>query len=256
VPQKETWYGNDPENCVGGNFSQAAGKPKAWGWAAQTCAAPHVYMCRNTSAWRGQPVMHWAAAAPFALAKRARACCQDQPAVSPEICAPPPAPPAACGKYSYFSSATNNTYSLNTCDTNFFDAENDCMNGGGHLASWHSLQEQQLVEQYYITYGAITPGFHKFYWMGMNTQEWPAFKWVDGSPFLNNSLTYQHWGYFMPQNIKEPNNLIPPELCIGANYTEAYRNTWAWADTNCGDAYPYICMNTRGWSRPRSACRH
>jgi hypothetical protein len=121
------------------------------------------------------------------------------------------------------------------------------MNKGGHLVSWHSLEEQQLVEQYFINYGAITAGFHKFYWMGMSTQDWPTFKWTDASPFLNNSLTYQHWGYFMPQNIKEPNNLIPPELCVGANYTEAYLKAWAWADTNCGDAYPYMCMNSREW---------
>ncbi len=76
---------------------------------------------------------------------------------------------------------------------------------------------------------------------------------MDGTPFLNNSLTYQHWGYFMPQNIKEPNNLVPPELCVGANYTEAYKNAWAWADTNCGDPYPYMCMNAReppAWQCP------
>jgi hypothetical protein len=50
------------------------------------------------------------------------------------------------------------------------------MNKGGHLVSWSSLSEQALVEHYFINYGAITPGFHKFYWMGMNTQEWPSFR--------------------------------------------------------------------------------
>ena len=84
--------------------------------------------------------------------------------------------------------------------------------------------------------------------------EWPNFRWADFSPLLVGD--YQGWGYFMPQNIKEPNNLMPPELCVGANYTEAYKGAWAWADTNCGDAYPYMCMNTRERAAPVSCMIH
>jgi hypothetical protein len=73
--------------------------------------------------------------------------------------------------------------------------------------------------------------------------EWPNFRWADLSPLLASD--YQGWGFFMPQNIKEPNNLMPPELCAGANYTEYLNSTWGWADTDCQAAHPYMCKVTR-----------
>jgi hypothetical protein len=53
----------------------------------------------------------------------------------------------------------------------------------------------------------------------------------------------------MPQNIKEPNNLMPPELCAGSNYTEFLNGTWGWADTDCQAPYPFMCKVTRAWLR-------
>ncbi len=73
--------------------------------------------------------------------------------------------------------------------------------------------------------------------------EWPNFRWADLSPLLASD--YQGWGFFMPQNIKEPNNLMPPELCAGSNYTEFLNGTWGWADTDCQAPYPFMCKVTR-----------
>ncbi len=81
----------------------------------------------------------------------------------------------------------------------------------------------------------------------LQAEEWPLFRWADFSPLLPTG--YQGWGYFMPQNIKEPNNLVPQEMCAGANYTELLNGTWGWADTNCNSKFPYICKTLRKPSR-------
>lgn len=49
--------------------------------------------------------------------------------------------------------------------------------------------------------------------------------------------------YRRPGNIREPNNMVPPELCVVANYTEAYGTppAWGWADTGCGGRHIFIC---------------
>ncbi len=91
---------------------------------------------------------------------------------------------------------------------------------------------------------------------------WPAFTWLDLSPAppLNttrgagtaddwggSSGAYAHWGYYMPQNVLEPNNLTALENCAVANASQAYGGAWGWADTRCGASLPYMCRLTRGW---------
>jgi hypothetical protein len=78
------------------------------------------------------------------------------------------------------------------------------------------------------------------------------FRWADFSPLLPTD--FHGWGYFMPQNIKEPNNLVPPELCAGANYTETLNGTWGWADTSCDSKAPFICKTLR--ERHRHPCTY
>ena len=98
-----------------------------------------------------------------------------------------------------------------------------------------------LTSAHRLTPGALLPGYHTFYWMGLNvTGSWPRFNWIDGLAGPNRS-TYQHWGYYMPQNILEPNNIFPPENCAGANFTQAYDIAWAWSDASCSVKAPYIC---------------
>jgi hypothetical protein len=94
-----------------------------------------------------------------------------------------------------------------------------------------------------IAAGVLLPGFHTFYWMGLNATVWPNWKWLDGTPNPNATGRYQNWGYYMPQNILEPNNIFPPELCVGANFSEKVNLTgnWGWADTRCNQSHPYVC---------------
>jgi hypothetical protein len=100
-------------------------------------------------------------------------------------------------------------------------------------------------------------GFHKFYWIGAQVppvNSWPNFEWIDSTPGPNVTGAYSHWGYYMPQNIIEPNNIFKQELCAGANQTQAWAGAWGWADTKCDVAYPLLCRKNRGWRAWQSAC--
>jgi hypothetical protein len=46
---------NYPLDCVGGNYTQAYGSPKAWGWADSKCTNPQIFICRNNSGWPNVP---------------------------------------------------------------------------------------------------------------------------------------------------------------------------------------------------------
>jgi hypothetical protein len=46
---------------------------------------------------------------------------------------------------------------------------------------------------------------------------------------------------------QEPNNVKPPEYCAAANWTEAFNNSWGWADTRCTFSMTYICKVIREW---------
>ena len=94
--------------------------------------------------------------------------------------------------------------------------------------------------------GSLMPGFHSFYWLGLAATTWPKFAWTDGT-LGPNSTTYGHWGYYMPQNIIEPNNLFPPELCAGANASQTYDQAWGWSDTGCSVVAPFVCRRLGGF---------
>jgi hypothetical protein len=46
-----------------------------------------------------------------------------------------------------------------------------------------------------------------------------------------------------PGNVREPNNMIPPEFCVVANATQSYGTPsgWGWADTGCSGRHVFIC---------------
>ena len=98
-------------------------------------------------------------------------------------------------------------------------------------------------------------GYHQFYWIGLQVppvNSWPGFEWMDGTPGPNLTGAYSHWGYYMPQNIIEPNNIYRQENCAGANYSEAYDSAWGWSDTQCDKSYIFMCRDNRE-QQPRAA---
>jgi hypothetical protein len=152
-----------------------------------------------------------------------------------------------------FTASTGFDYTLNTNPMMYEEAEAWCKNAGGHLATYVSLSEQQEVETYYATYGMLLLGFHKFYWIGAQVppvNSWPGFQWIDGTPGPNVTGAYSHWGYYMPQNIIEPNNIFRQENCAGANYSQAWGGAWGWSDTKCDVAYPFMCRKNRECCTP------
>jgi hypothetical protein len=76
---------------------------------------------------------------------------------------------------------------------------------------------------------------------------WPRFLWLDGSPspaVKDFSGAYSHWGSVaLPDgtNSSEPNNLVPPEFCVVANFSQAYGSLSGWSDANCEEKHSFMC---------------
>jgi hypothetical protein len=86
--------------------------------------------------------------------------------------------------YRYKSPTSAHTYILNTTAATFNAAEAACVRQGGHLVSYQSEFEQQEVEGYFTDAGALLPGFHRRYWLGLTIPHrdprlWPQFAWVE-----------------------------------------------------------------------------
>ncbi len=99
--------------------------------------------------------------------------------------------------------------------------------------------------------GYLLPSYHRFYWLGLAVvpgAQWPTFTWSDYTPGPN-ATSYNHWGRSVPGNVPEPNNYDAPELCAGANASEAFSKpaAWGWADAPCTEQHPYVCRKMRGW---------
>jgi hypothetical protein len=153
----------------------------------------------------------------------------------------------------FYNSTRGNTYMFSTSSLNFSAAEQACKDNGGHLTSWAAQEEQAEVEQYYTSQGILLPAYHTFYWMGLNTSSWPNFTWLDRSLAPDYNSTYTHWGL---SPTPEPNNRPnPPELCAGANISQAFstlpnNSAWGWSDANCSLSYNFICKILREPPRP------
>lgn len=64
-------------------------------------------------------------------------------------------------------------------------------------ALYRSLGLQVEVELYYADQGLLLPFFHKYYWMGLQSdrRSYPKFRWLDPlTPALTLASSYKHWG--------------------------------------------------------------
>ena len=115
--------------------------------------------------------------------------------------------------------------------------------------------------------GFLVPTSNPVYWIGLQADGWPTFKWSDSIvPSPSEKEGYTNWGIFSnPANpeqisVPEPNNLRPTEYCAVGNHTQGTGKpfTWAWADTNCFNEYVSICRINRGWlvAEAETTCRH
>ncbi len=78
--------------------------------------------------------------------------------------------------------ASNQTFYYNTTRTTMADAENSCKNNGGHIGGFKTQEEQQEVEQFFISQGFLIPTWHTSYWYGAKTNStlWPLFTHLYG----------------------------------------------------------------------------
>jgi hypothetical protein len=75
-----------------------------------------------------------------------------------------------------YANPNGKSYTFNASPMTFEDAEQYCQTQNSHLTSYASLAEQSAAESFFIDLGVLLPGYHTFYWMGLNTSRWPAFR--------------------------------------------------------------------------------
>lgn len=102
------------------------------------------------------------------------------------------------------------------------DAEKDCQERGGNLASIANKEENAEV------WGAFKnrPGM-KYAWIGINDSA------QEGRWMLSNGLgaiKYSNWSR------GEPNNLGSEHCAM------VYGSSGLWNDSKCGNKYPYVCQ--------------
>ncbi len=100
------------------------------------------------------------------------------------------------------------------------------------------------MEQYFQAQGLLLPTFHKAYWIGLQSDVWPRFYWLDNiTPNPDISGAYKHWGAFVSggRNISEPNNIAGSETCGAGNMTQSYAQAAGWADADCNLKLPFMC---------------
>jgi hypothetical protein len=132
---------------------------------------------------------------------------------------------------------------------NWSAAEQFCNDQGGHLASFGSIGEQKDAELYFQNQGLLLPTFHTAYWLGLQSDVWPKFYWVDNVTPNPEGTAYKHWGAYVVsgRNLSEPNNLAGTETCGAGNLTQSYGQASGWADADCNLKLPFMCRIRRGW---------
>jgi hypothetical protein len=151
---------------------------------------------------------------------------------------------AAPDAYVYVSNTTSATYILNTSMLDFASASQTCNDIGGNLVYYSTVEEQLEVEQHFASRRELLAEYnHGFYWIGYRAQGNPAFDWVDPQAL---GIEYSHWGTYMPLGQPEPNNLMAPENCAGANATETLPDgAFGWSDEACSIKAQFICKVLR-----------
>jgi hypothetical protein len=153
------------------------------------------------------------------------------------------------------ASSTNTTFYLNTSKATFDNAEIACQRNGGHLAAYVDFVEQYEVEQALTYAGYLIPDYHKYYWMGYTAKTWPKFYTLDKTvPFDSPQGNYTYWGYFnnSAAPVEPDGGIYGNQLCVAANYTEAYADlsgtgggngsvAFGWADNSCSMALSFMC---------------
>ncbi len=67
------------------------------------------------------------------------------------------------------------------------------------------------VEAFYASNGMFIPAFHKTYWIGYKTQEWPNFVWINNDSRADNVVSnYSHWGTYYVRRSAQPGAACPP----------------------------------------------
>ncbi len=205
-----------PEFCVAANASQA--QDSVWGWADQNCDTRNIFICKIPPSPPPMP---------------------PPPPPSP----PPPAPPA---DLVHTSAALQAVFYFNNAKLRYNDAQSACVATGGSLVTYHAAAKQQEVEAEFRRRSALAATQGEVYWMGLRVlpyEGWPYFGWVlqDGSYQKLRNSSFQNWGTFKPGRRREPNNIFPPEMCGGANFTEMVDGLYGWVDARCDMMLASIC---------------
>ncbi|XP_035287240.1 lactose-binding lectin l-2-like [Anguilla anguilla] len=107
----------------------------------------------------------------------------------------------------------------------WIDAELNCVDLGGHLASVHSEDEHQFLQQLH------TSSVHSEddpYWIGLSDlYKKYSWLWTDGSIRSD----FSRW------NPGEPNDLGNAERCVDSNHG----GPKGWVDNSCTRTYAFIC---------------
>ncbi|XP_035283709.1 lactose-binding lectin l-2-like [Anguilla anguilla] len=106
----------------------------------------------------------------------------------------------------------------------WIDAEVNCINLGGNLASVHSEDEHQFLQQLHLAFDRV----ENEYWIGMSDlYKDNGWFWTDGT----NPRDFSKW------NPREPNHTDNTEHCVNANYG----GLKGWNDILCTRTFASIC---------------
>ncbi|KAL4230751.1 hypothetical protein ACF0H5_011126 [Mactra antiquata] len=107
----------------------------------------------------------------------------------------------------------------------WLEAEDDCASKGGHLASFHSLNDINTV----MKNGLVGP--NTGFWIGLNDRATEkGYSWTD-----KTAANFFNWDY------SEPNNANNQEDCV-----EMVSASGKWNDNACNSAKSWICAFLRG----------
>ena len=120
--------------------------------------------------------------------------------------------------------SNNRCYRLMTMSKDWQRADDDCMNGGGHLVSITSERENSVV---YSLRGNSTSQYSDV-WMGRISKDVQnKFKWIDGTD--SSSTNYTNWASGEPDKPFESNSCV------------SMVSTGEWADVPCDWYKSYVC---------------
>ena len=118
----------------------------------------------------------------------------------------------ALGCESGWKEFENACYKLSTSIKSWYDARDECLNQGSHLASVHSDDEQEFMYTEFSSHDT---------WIGGKRGAYD-FEWEDGTDF-----DYTHWFENQPSG--------------GDCIEMAYSCEMEWFDWNCSNDRYYIC---------------